>query len=76
MNKAKWSDSAMPLSRLVIKLGEESGEVAKEFSDFWDVVGRDRPIKLNNVIKECDHVIFIAEQAKERALAELTTRMY
>lgn len=76
MNRKKWSDPTVPLSRLVIKLGEETGEVAKEFSDFFDVVGPDRSIKLNNVIKECDHVMFIAEQAKERALAQLTTRMY
>lgn len=74
MNKGKWR--VAPLHRLVIKLSEESGEVAKACNDAYDTVGRDSHNQaLESVMEECEHVIFIAEQAKERALAQLTTRL-
>ena len=70
MNKDKWSDPTIRPSRLVIKLGEETGEVAKSFGDFLESVTRDGDVKaLLAVVEECDHVIFIAEQLRDSSLA-------
>jgi NTP pyrophosphatase (non-canonical NTP hydrolase) len=74
MNKSKWR--AAPLHRLVIKLSEETGEVARACNDAYDANGRDKHnAALESAMEECDHVIFIAGEIKEQSLALLTTRL-
>jgi len=74
MNREKWSDPRVSPQRLVVKLMEETGEVAKAFGDYTERhTPVDRSHALSAVISECDHVIFIAEQLKEASVATLAT---
>lgn len=65
MNRAKW-ENCHSTPRLVIKLAEETGEVAKAHLDM--VEAKDAEVFMwaeDNLREEIDHVLFIAGRLKE-----------
>lgn len=63
MNKAKWTDESIPLPILALKLTEEAAEVGTEITD---AAMEARYPDWDKVITECDHVIFIAMEIRNR----------
>lgn len=65
MNHAKW-EATRSTSMLVIKLAEETGEVAKAHLDVQEARTEGQYSRAQeNLMEEIDHVIFIAGRLKE-----------
>lgn len=69
MNKAKWYRPQVTMTHLATKLAEECGEVASEISDMADMNFADER-KLERLVEEAEHVIFIAGVILRRATEE------
>lgn len=76
MNKAKWSNPAVPLEILALKLSEEAAEVGNEISDalispLGQVrVGKDLNIRIDQarqeILTEISHVEFLCSVLRGR----------
>lgn len=69
MNRAKWNSPTITMTHLATKLAEETGEVASEISDMAEMNFADER-KLERLMEEADHVIFIARIILRRAAEE------
>lgn len=77
MNKEKWLKPNMPAFRLMVKLGEETGEVAKAFNDAIDAPMRPQRLDAKlKMVRECDHVVFIAATLRENVQADIEAGRY
>lgn len=75
MNKEKWRGKSA--SRLMPKLMEEVGEVAKEYVDVMDApTSQPRLDAKLKMIGELDHVIFIAGCLKDVVQADIEAGRY
>lgn len=69
MKFSRWGTSEVPIELVALKLCEEAGEVGKVISH--NVVaggGTMRRRELEHLIVECEHVIFLAEAIRRRAI--------
>lgn len=71
MNKEKWTRPTVTFAHLGVKLAEETGEVASEISDACELNFADEA-HLQRIIKEAQHVLFIANVIISRAYEELS----
>ena len=69
MNRAKWDRPTVTMTHLATKLAEECGEVASEISDMAEMNFADER-KLERLVEEAGHVIFIAGVILRRASEE------
>ena len=66
MNKEKWTRPTVSFAHLGVKLAEETGEVCSEISDAAELHWASEE-KLDAIIAEAQHVLFIANVIISRA---------
>lgn len=74
MDKSRWTNPKLPLEILALKLVEEVGEVAKEITDEYMIVGGEVDREMSRMFRkhaatELEHVEFLAKTLRKRIKA-------